>query len=74
MSIKVKEWLKRLGIELSHEERIQIDHEIEFLTGLSCDDGVTQLSQRQFLDIVEKVRRRKKKVDARSPLLAEALA
>jgi hypothetical protein len=74
LSIKVKEWLKRLGIEVSHEERVQIDREIEYLTGLACDVGIGQLSERQFLDIVDKVRRRKKKGNERSQVLAEALA
>ncbi len=29
MSIKVKEWLRRLGIDTTHEEREEIDREIE---------------------------------------------
>ncbi len=74
MSIKVKEWLKQLGIETTHEERVEIDREIEILTRRPCDEGVSELSERKFLEIVDKVRRRKKKADERTPILAEALA
>jgi hypothetical protein len=74
MSIKVKEWLRRLGVETTHEERSDIDREIEYVTGLSCDEGVSQLTEQQFLDIVDRVKRRKKKMNERSAILAEALA
>jgi hypothetical protein len=74
VSIKVKEWLKRLGIESTHEERVEIDREIELMTGQSCDDGVSKLTERQFLDIIEKVKSRKKKGYERPVILAEALA
>jgi hypothetical protein len=74
MSIKVKEWLRRLGVETTHEERLDIDREVEYVTGLSCDEGVSQLTEQQFLDIVDRVKRRKKKMNERSAILAEALA
>jgi hypothetical protein len=47
MSIKVREWLRRLGIETTHEEREEIDREIEQRTG--------------FLAIVNSVRRKLRK-------------
>ena len=47
MSVKVKEWLKLLGIEPTHEERLNIDREIEFVTGLACDEGVSQLTEKK---------------------------
>ena len=74
MSIKVKEWLKRLGIETTHEERADIDREIEFITGRSCDEGVSKLTEQQFLNIVGKVKRQKRRADQRPAILAEALA
>jgi len=74
MSIKVKEWLKLLGIETTHEERLDIDREIEFVTRLTCDEGVSQLTEQRFLAIVEKVKRKRRKSDERSTILAETLA
>jgi len=64
MSIKVREWLRRLGIETTHEERQDIDHEIEQRTGRYCDTGVELLSEAEFLAIVESVRRRRKRTVA----------
>jgi len=69
MSIKVKEWLRRLGIDTTHEEREEIDREIERRTGEYCDKGVELLSEAAFLAIVESVRRRRRKV-AVEPLVA----
>lgn len=69
MSIKVREWLRRLGIESTHEEREEIDREIERRTGRYCDDGVELLKEAEFLSIVESVRRRRKKA-AVEPLVA----
>ena len=69
MSIKVKEWLRRVGIDASHEEREEIDREIERKTGQYCDKGVELLSEAEFLAIVDSVRRRRKKQIA-EPLVA----
>lgn len=69
MSIKVREWLRRLGIDTTHEEREEIDREIERRTGRYCDSGVELLSEAEFLAIVESVRRRRKKVTV-EPLVA----
>jgi hypothetical protein len=69
MSIKVREWLRRLGIETTHEEREEIDGEIERRTGQYCDEGVELLSEAEFLAIVESVRRRRRKQVA-EPLVA----
>lgn len=60
MSVKVKEWLRRLGIDADHETRVEIDREIEALTGLPCDQGVERLSEAEFLAIVEGAKRRTK--------------
>ena len=64
MSIKVREWLRRLGIETTHEEREEIDREIERRTGRYCDSGVELLSEAEFLAIVESIRRKRKKTAA----------
>jgi hypothetical protein len=64
MSIKVREWLRRLGIETTHEEREEIDREIERRTGRYCDSGIDVLSEAEFLMIVESVKRRRKKTAA----------
>jgi hypothetical protein len=69
MSIKVRERLRRLGIETTHEEREEIDREIERRTGRYCDRGVELLSEAEFLSIVESIRRRRKKA-AMEPLVA----
>jgi len=69
MSIKVKEWLRRLGIDTTHEERQEIDREIERRTGQYCDKAVELLSEAEFLAIVESVKRRRRKV-AVEPLVA----
>jgi len=61
MSIKVREWLRRLGIETTHEEREEIDREIERRTGRYCDTGIEFLSEAEFLAIVESARRKRKR-------------
>jgi hypothetical protein len=72
MSVKVKEWLRLLGVGTTHEERLDIDREIEFVTGLPCDEGVSQLTEQQFLAIVDKAKR--KRNNERSTILAKTLA
>ena len=62
MSIKVREWLRRLGIEATHEEREEIDREIERKTGRYCDVGIAVLSESEFRSIVESVKRKRRKV------------
>ena len=69
MSIKVKEWLRRLGIDTTHEEREEIDREIERRTGQYCDKGVEQLTEAEFLAIVDSVKRKRRKQVA-EPLVA----
>ena len=46
-----------------HDERVEIDREIEHVTHKYCDEGVKQLTDEQLKEIVERVRRRKKKVE-----------
>jgi len=61
MSIKVRAWLRRLGIETTHEEREEIDREIEQRTGRYCDKGIELHSEAEFLAIVNSVRRKLRK-------------
>ena len=63
MSRKVREWLMRLSIETTHEEREQIDREIESRKGVYCDEAVEKgmVSEEEFLEIVNLVKKRKKK-------------
>ncbi len=61
MSIKVKEWLRRLGIDTTHEEREEIDREIEQRTGQYCDKGVELFTEAEFLAIVDLAKRKRRK-------------
>jgi len=65
MSIKVRLWLKALGLyELTtHEDRLEIDREIKRRTGVYCDDAVEKrlVSEKEFKEIVDAILRRKKK-------------
>jgi restriction endonuclease S subunit len=61
VSIKVREWLRKLGIDTTHEEREEIDREIERRTKQYCHDGIELLNQAGFLAIVDSIRRRPKK-------------
>lgn len=58
MSIKVKELLKLLGIETTHEERLEIDRIIEEITGKYCDEGIDELSREEFIQIVYEAKKR----------------
>ncbi len=69
MSIKVKEWLRKLGIDTTHEQREEIDHEIERRTGRYCDKGVELLTEAEFLAIVDSVKRKRRKQVA-DPMIA----
>ena len=69
MSIKVKEWLRRLAIDTTHEEREEIDREIERRTGQYCDKGVELLTEAEFLAIVDSVKRKRRK-QVTEPLVA----
>jgi hypothetical protein len=61
VSIKVRQLLELLGIETTHEERLEIDRIIEERTGLYCDEGVDLLTKEEFLEIVYEAKRRLKK-------------
>jgi hypothetical protein len=65
MSRLVREWLMNLGLfyETTHEDRLEIDKEIERRTGVNCDEALIKglISINEFLDIVNTILKKKKK-------------
>jgi len=63
MSRKVREWLTRLRITTTREERIEIDREIERRKNLYCNDAIEKgvVSEEEFSEIVDLIKKRKKK-------------
>jgi len=65
MSIKVRLWLKALGLYwlTTHEDRLEIDREIKRRTGAYCDDAVEKglVSEEEFKEIVNVILRQKNK-------------
>jgi len=74
MSVKVREWLKRMGLLhlTTHADRVAIDKEIESRTGIYCDDAVDKglISKGEFEKIVRSILDRKKKRIETAPLVA----
>lgn len=64
MSRMVRSLLRMMGLyELTdHEDRLEIDREIERRTGVSCDEAIEMglIGKDEFLAIVQEVLRRKK--------------
>lgn len=64
MSCKIREWLKKLSLleRTTHEDRLQIDQEIERQTGENCDVAVERklIAEQEFYEIVMKILRKKK--------------
>lgn len=67
VSFKVKDRLRRLNIDTTHEERLAIDREIAARTGLPSDVGIERLTEQEFIEIVNRVK-------GKRYVLAEALA
>ena len=65
MSRLVREWLMALQLfdQTTHEDRLQIDKEIERRTGVYCDDAIKRrlISEKEFREIVTKILNRKKR-------------
>jgi len=63
MSKKVRERLKELGIlnQTTHEDRLEIDREVERETGLDCDEGMEKMTRGDFVELVARVLRRRGK-------------
>jgi hypothetical protein len=74
MSYKIREWLKRLNLfsQTTHEDRLEIDREIERRTGVECDKAVEQgrIDERTFKEIVLMVLRKKRKPEERKQEVA----
>jgi len=51
----------------SHEDRVEIDREIERRTGVYCDDAIDMglISKREFEEIVRSILKGKKKIKER---------
>jgi hypothetical protein len=60
----VRSLLRMMGLyELTdHEDRLEIDREIERRTGVSCDEAIEMglIGRDEFLSIVQEILRRKK--------------
>lgn len=71
MSIEVRLWLKALGLYglTTHEDRLEIDREIERRTGIYCDDAIEKrlVSEEEFKEIVDAILRRKRKKKQKEP-------
>ncbi|MEM2636749.1 MAG: hypothetical protein QXL15_00195 [Candidatus Korarchaeota archaeon] len=65
MSIKVRELLKALNLLdlTTHEDRVEIDHEIERQTGMPCDEAIENgiITEEEFREIVMKILKQKKR-------------
>lgn len=59
--VKLRLQLLNLLPLTDHEDRQEIDREIERRTKLNCDQGVEQLTDEQFKELVYEVLKRKKK-------------
>ncbi|MEM3832711.1 MAG: hypothetical protein QW128_03810 [Thermoprotei archaeon] len=68
MSRLVREWLMNLGLfyETTHEDRLEIDREIERRSGMNCDEALMRglISINEFLEIVNMVLKKKKRARA----------
>jgi hypothetical protein len=70
MSSKVKERLKKLALEMTHEERITLDEALDkiamkmglIVVGRGCDTLIEQISDDELKIIVEKIKKKKKKL------------
>ncbi|KXA94124.1 hypothetical protein AKJ37_07965 [candidate division MSBL1 archaeon SCGC-AAA259I09] len=62
MSIVVKNMLRKFNLldQTTHEDREEIDREIERRTGKYCDEGAKELSESEFKRLVRKILARKK--------------
>ena len=64
MSQHVRAWLIELHMlnQTTHEERVEIDKEIERRTGMNCDDALIKkkITRKDFVDIVNMILKRKK--------------
>ncbi|KXB04273.1 hypothetical protein AKJ49_02285 [candidate division MSBL1 archaeon SCGC-AAA382A03] len=66
MSIVVKNMLRKFNLYdlTTHEDREEIDREIEKKTGKNCDAGAKELSEEEFKKIVRKILNREEEREA----------
>lgn len=68
MSILVRQWLEELNMlwKTTHQDRAEIDREIERRTGVNCDEAVSRrlITESEFLEIVNRILKRKKRKKA----------
>jgi hypothetical protein len=70
MSTKVKERLKKLALEMTHEERITLDEALDkiamkmgmIVVGKPCDALIEQIPDDKLREIVAKIKKKKKKL------------
>jgi homospermidine synthase len=74
MSVKVREWLRRMDLLhlTNHDDRVAIDREIESWTGIYCDDAIDKrlINENEFKKIVRLILERKKKRKETAPMVA----
>ncbi len=74
MSVRVREWLKRMGLLhlTTHNDRVEIDREIEQRTGVYCDEAISRglINEHEFEKITHSILNRKRKRKQTSPLIA----
>jgi hypothetical protein len=62
MSTKIKERLKKLALELDHQERMLLDNGlVQFTKAKDCDEAIEMMSDDQVKEIVRRIKKRKKK-------------
>ena len=60
MSTKIKERLKKLALELDHEQRVLLDQGLVEVSGKTCDEAIEMLTDDQIRLIVAKIKKKKK--------------
>lgn len=68
MSRLVRQWLEELNMlwRTTHQDRAEIDREIERRTGVNCDEAISRklFTEAEFLEIVSKILKRKQRKEA----------
>lgn len=62
MSNKVKERLRKMGIEFDHFDRQDFDRILEQISGKTCDEAILVVSDDQIRRAVETIKRKKKRI------------
>lgn len=69
MSTKVKERLKKLALEMTHEERMELDQALDkiamrlglIVVGKPCDTMIEKIPDDKLREIVIRIKRKKRK-------------